>query len=267
MAFGIRVHYILRGMRIEAAVLLLVATYSIPAVNAETEIVSRIPPSVDEYSRAIRTDSTADVERLYRMGLGVADDLMSKAGSKSIGPYTETLVVLETLSDADFEATQRKMEGFFVFRELAEGVIVNPEFFERLSRERGDRVSLDFFKTLRETSDSESVGFPAYIRQTTDFSGCTRFGSLELVRCYRLLTAFRGRHPDRYADRMGELVGDLEREFTDAINSCGDKEGVEKEFRAFLGEFPTSTIAPRVHERLDSLEKGTLEMTFGVSPY
>jgi hypothetical protein len=111
------------------------------------------------------------------------------------------------------------------------------------------------------------VEWPAYIRQTTDFSGCTRFGSLELVRCYRLLTRFRDRHPDRYADRIRDLVDDLEREFTDAVGSCGPKDGVEKEFRAFLAEFPTAAIAPKVRERLDGLEKGSLPMTFGISPY
>src|SRR5436853_6098489 len=119
-------------MRIEAALLALLAAFSAPA---QAEVLSRIPSSVEEYSRAIRTDSTRDVEELYRMGLRGAEDLMSVAGSESIGQYTETLVVLETLSEADYAATQRKMEGFVVFREEAEGVIVDPEFFEKLSRD------------------------------------------------------------------------------------------------------------------------------------
>jgi hypothetical protein len=121
-------------------------------------------------------------------------------------------------------------------------------------------VSLDFFDAFRETRDSVSAAWPAYIEQTTDFSGCTRFGSLELVRCYRLLTRFRTLHPQRYRDRIEDLLSPIEEEFTDGKCACGGVEDMEKEFRAFLREFPKSSIAPRVRERLHDLEAGTPKM-------
>jgi hypothetical protein len=140
-------------MRIEGAVLTLVLAHLASASPARAAVVSRIPSSVEEYARAIRADSTRDVEKLYRMGLGAAEDLMSEAGVESVGQYQERIVVLEALSDADYQATQGKMEGFIAFREEAVGVPVDPAFFAKLSRERGDAVSLDFFETLRGTMD------------------------------------------------------------------------------------------------------------------
>jgi hypothetical protein len=74
------------------------------------------------------------------------------------------------------------------------------------------------------------------------------------------LTRFRKLYPERYGDRIDELLQPLEYEFTNGVCACGVVEDMEKEFRAFLREFPKASIAPKVQERLHDLETGALKM-------
>jgi hypothetical protein len=229
------------------------------ACSAAAEPIPRIlvPASVEIYGQAIRTDSTADVERLYRLGLRAADDLLSTLISGSSG------YVLEGLSDEDYAATTERMKGFDLNRDEVVFVNAEPEFFANLARERKDKVSLDFFET---TGQIGGEGSPTYLEQVTDYSACVRFGSLELVRCYRLLTRFRSLYPERYADRIATLLEPLEGELTDGNCACMERQDVEKELQAFLDEFPKSSIAVKVRDRLAAIRKGTVTMRYHCSP-
>lgn len=170
---------------------------------------------------------------------------------------------MEGLSDEDYAATTEKMKGFDVNRDEVVFVTANPEFFANLARERKDKVSIDFFETVRQIGGEES---PDYLEQVTDYSACVRFGSLELVRCYRLLIRFRSLYPDRYADRVSAFLEPLEGELTDGNCACGELGDVEKELQSFLDEFPKSSIATKVRDRLAALRKGTVTMRYHCSP-
>jgi hypothetical protein len=253
-------------MRLAAFTITALLASTAPAF-AQTGGETRIPASVETYAHAIRTNPTHDIEKLYRLGLRAADDLMADGSVDSIGQHQITNDVLEDLTEKQFDTVLNMMKGFLITREMVVFAIPDPRYFAKLARERRDEVSLDFFETMRSTCDSESVEWPAYLRQTNDYGGCTRFGSLELVRCFRLFTEYQRRHPGRYEDRIRDELGKLEEEFTTSPASCGDKNGVEREFRAFLREFPHASFAPQVQARLRALEDGSLEMIYGVSPY
>jgi hypothetical protein len=232
-------------MRIEGALALVLVCVATPARGQEPKRVE-IPASVGVYSRAIRSDTTRDVEKLYRLGLRAAEDLA--------GPDSD---VLEELNSADYDATTEMMRGFGLTRDEVVVVSVDVEYFSRLSRDRGDQVSLEFFETVGQV---EPWSWPTYMERQTDYGGCIKFGSLELVRCYRVLTKFQAMHPGRYRDRIESMLDPLVEEFTEGKCACGSVADMAKEFRAFLLDFPKSPIAPMVRERLHAIEAGTLKM-------
>ena len=239
-------------MRIGLLIALLLGIGSAPGAAAGTP---PIPAAVDEYARAARADTIREVEGLYRLGLRAAEDL--------VGPGSD---ILEELSDSDFVLVQEKMRWFAVTRDEVVFVEADSDSFAELARRCRDTVSRDFFETAKQVTYDGYAAWPAYVEQVTDYSGCTKFGSLELVRCYRLLTRFRTLHPNRYRDRIDRLLEPLEEDLTSGDCPCGVREDVVYELRAFLSEFPKAPIAPSIRERLTQIETGKLSIRDHCSP-
>jgi hypothetical protein len=211
-----------------------------------------IPSSVDLYANAVRAAIPLPVDSIYHLGLIAAQNLVDDL--PLVGSWGS---ILEGLSDDDYAKVQAKMVGFTLNREEAVFADPDPLYFIKLSRSRGDSTSADFFEACRQTSS----GF-SYIEQQTDYSGCIKFGSLELVRSYGLWARFRRAHPDRYSDRVEHFLSDTEETLTQGTCACEGKEEALREFRAFEKEFPKASIAPRVVERIKALEAGTSNIRF-----
>jgi hypothetical protein len=219
--------------------------------DGEFGAAAMIPSSVGRYANAVRATTPLPVDSIYYLGLTAARNLVDDT---PLGPWGS---ILEGLSDADYAKVQADMVGFNLNREEVVFAEPDPLYFIRLSSQRGDSTSAAFFEACRQTSP-----WPSYIEQQTDYSGCVKFGSLELVRSYRLWARFRRSHPRRYEDRVEHFLTDVEETLTRGTCACGGKEETLREFRAFVGEFPSTPIAPQVRERIKALETGTSDIRY-----
>ena len=162
--------------------------------------------------------------------------------------------VLESLSDQEFTRLERELPGALINREEIVFVAPDPAYFGRLAAARGDAADRGFFGALKATYP-EGV-WPVYVEQQTDYSGCTRFGSMSLVETYRAWMEFQRKYPARYvapAKKEAEAVLDA---LTQSTCACGDMAGVEHEFQQFVRVSPLSPARREVERRLDSARAG-----------
>jgi hypothetical protein len=201
----------------------------------------------------LRSSDSAPIESLYAAGMRAADSLMLNSPSSDLSP-------LESLDDSSYASLQHQMQGFVVWRGEGTAAPPDPSFFLALARSRGDAADTAFFHALRFTRDEG--GWPIYVQQQTDYSGCTDFGSGHLVSSYAVWKDFLSRHPGRYARWGRECLGEVEEELVSSTCACGDPESVRKELQAFLLKFPAAEIAAQVRSRLQQIESGRSSMRF-----
>jgi hypothetical protein len=161
--------------------------------------------------------------------------------------------VLEDLTDVQFTRLQQ-LPGAIVNRDEVLLVEPNPDYFTRLATARGDRADRAFASALKATYP-ESV-WPVYSEQQTDIGGCTRFGSLDLVKIYRGWSDFQRRFPGRYVARADKEIDAVTERFTQSTCACGDLLAVERELQEFLRAFPLSSAAGTIERRLQALRTG-----------
>lgn len=164
---------------------------------------------------------------------------------------------LEQLSDADFTRLQQ-LPGAIVNRDEVLLVEPNPDYFTKLATARGDSADRAFASALTATYP-ESV-WPVYSEQQTDVSGCTRFGSLDLVKIYRSWSGFQRRFPGRYVARAHKEIDAVTERLTHSTCACGDLRSVERELQQFLREFPMSSAESTIERRLQALRTGRSNM-------
>lgn len=168
--------------------------------------------------------------------------------------------VLESLSDAELVRLQRELPGARVARDEFVLFAPNIAYFTRLAATRGHVADRDFFAALGVTYPRS--GWPVYVDQQTDSSGCTRFGSMTLVDTYGIWIEFRRQHPDHYvSDARAETERVLD-ELTSLTCVCGGADGVEAELRQFRARFPMSPARSTVDARLESLRTGRSNLRF-----
>jgi hypothetical protein len=159
--------------------------------------------------------------------------------------------VLESLPDEEFQRLRRELTGAIINREEVVFVEPDPGYFTRLAATRGDSGDRAFFSALKATYP-ESV-WPVYVDQQTDYSGCTRFGSMSLVETYRAWLDFQFTFPGRYAAGAKKESDAVIEHLTTSTCACGDLASVEEELQQFLRSFPTSSARARVDQRLQTL--------------
>lgn len=159
--------------------------------------------------------------------------------------------VLESLSEADFGALRRSLPGVVIERE--EVVLVEPDtgYFARLARAKGTDADRAFFTVLKATYP-ESV-WPVYLQQQTDYSGCTRFGSMSLVDTYRAWSEFRTKHPDRYVSQANAEADRVVKELATSTCACGNADGIVQELEQFQARFAQSPVRSEIDTRLKAL--------------
>lgn len=210
-----------------------------------------VPEEVNIYARELKIISNdaragVGVEGLLRLGEKAADALVQPP------PPGET-TVLERLNEEEFQVVVLKMKGFIVNRQETVFVEPDPAFFIALANRAGDQASVEFFEAYRKTKPN---GWPAYIEQQTDYSGCIRYGTLSLVDTYKVWDTYREKYPTRYPQEVTKFVRDIEDDLTEGTCACDDKEAVLREFAAFGRAFPRAKISVRLREKFDQIRQG-----------
>jgi hypothetical protein len=213
---------------------------------------SLIPEEVEKYVReldAINRNPNANegVEGLLQLG-------RKASGALFLRIKEGTSDVLEDLSEEDFQKVSRKMKGFMVNREETLNVDPIPDFFLALAKRSSDQASVDFFEAYSKTKPGG--GWAVYTEQQTDYGGCIRFGSRNLVNTYELWDAYKNKYPTRYTDEVRNIIHDVEFSLEDATCACGDKKSAILEFETFIRAFPNSKSSTRLRERINQITQG-----------
>jgi hypothetical protein len=222
---------------------------AVGAVALSAQLSKTDQAAIEAYQAAVRAAETTKTSRVIETAFAAVtvlhDALMQKRNGTS---------VLESLSEPDFRGLGRLLPGAIIGRE--EIVFVKPDldYFVILASARGDRVDRAFFTALKATRPNSI--WPVYSERQTDYSGCTRYGSLSLVETYRTWSDFQRRSPDRYAAGVKAELEAVTHELTSATCACGDAASVELELQRFLKDFPASAIRPQVDERLRAVRAG-----------
>jgi hypothetical protein len=215
-------------------------------------------------ARGLAQLSTSDQAAVdgYRSAIRLAESGRSSRGIETafsaLVPMREALMqvrngqhVLESLPDEEFQRLGRDLPGAIVNREEVVFVEPDPDYFTKLAAARGDGADRAFFSALKATYP-ESV-WPVYVEQQTDYSGCTRFGSMTLVETYRAWFDFQRKFPGRYAAGAKKETDAVVEHLTTSTCACGDSASVEREFQRFLRRFPISSARAKVGQRLQAL--------------
>jgi hypothetical protein len=166
--------------------------------------------------------------------------------------------VLAYLSDEEYQRLQHDLVGAIVFRGESEFVVPDPDYFIKLAAVHGEESDRAFWAAFKATYPQ--AAWPVYIEQQTDYSGCTRFGSMSLVGTYGLWTDFGRRYPGRYGKVVNEQLEAVLQQLTASTCACGDLRDVEKELRGFVREFRKSPGLQEIERRLDELRSGKLNI-------
>lgn len=240
-------------MRDRARMAVLLVAVAAIAAAARGDQRAAIPRAVESYARVLEAITGGalrqpTLESLLGVGRLAAVMLAGEKG------------VLEDLGDADYQTVVQQMTGFRVSRDPIVYVEPDPDFFLNLSKTHGTAHDLAFFQRYKQTIP-DGV-WDVYIQQTTDESGCVRFGSLTLVEAYTRWTAFRQQFPKHYITEVAQFIGDIEDTLLEETCACEGPESVLEELSAFVKAFPDATVTLRVRERLAQVQQGTSDFQF-----
>jgi hypothetical protein len=174
----------------------------------------------------------------------------------------ELQAVLPDLSEAQYQEVQRQMKGFIVVREAI--IVVRPsvDYFKSLALKSGTNADRAFFDVYQRTEPDGNGPFPAYIKQQTDESGCTRFDGKLMVDLYRGWLTFRTTYPDAYASEAQGEIDSLEAELLSGICTCDNAQKTAAGLQAFVKAFPDLPITPKIKTRIAQIRSGKSSFRF-----
>ena len=231
------------------ALILATAFVGFLAVRGLAQLSTADQLAVDAYRSAIRAAqsgrSSRRIETAFVALVSTRDVLMQVRNGQS---------VLEALPDEDFQRLRRELVGAVVNRDEVVFVKPDPDYFIRLAAARGDRADRAFFSALKATYPGGV--WPVYVDQQTDYSGCTRFGSMTLVGSYRRWLDFQREFPGRYAASASKEIDAVSEHLVTSTCACGDLASADSEFQGFLQAFPASPARASIEQRLNALRAG-----------
>lgn len=244
------------------AVFFLLAIFSLnsfcktPAAKQKTKM-DPLPPEAVQYLKALeafnKTEGRRSMEPLYESAYVAAHALTIGFGDKD-WDYIERNVSDEiTLAEVQKQVPGIEIDWW------SESHSANPdmEYFLALAEKKGLEADTAFFSILKEQFDGNWAN---YIKATWDLGGCTKYGSLILTSNYTRWADFRNQYPQSYIERSSEIMRNIEFEFTRGINSCGDKDDVLREFRAFVKTIDDPDLEIALLKRMGEIENGTSDM-------
>ena len=230
----------------ERALILITVFVGFLTASGLAQLSTTDQSAVDAYRSAIRAAesgrSSRGVETAFFALVSTRDALMRVRNGQS---------VLEGLPEEDFQRLRRDLVGAIVNREEVVFVKPDPDYFTRLAAARGDRADRAFFSALKATYPGGV--WPVYVDQQTDYSGCTRFGSMTLVGTYRRWLDFQREFPALYAASTSTEVDAVLEQLVTSTCACSDLASADNEFQRFLQAFPASPARGSIEQRLNAL--------------
>src|SRR2546428_4202228 len=195
--------------------IITIALVGLEATRGLAQLSTSDQAAVDAYRSAIRLAesgrSSRGIEAAFSALVSMREALMQIRNSQD---------VLESLPAEEFQRLGRDLPGAIVNREEVVFVEPDPGYFATLAAARGDGADRAFFSALKATYP-ESV-WPVYVEQQTDYSGCTRFGSMTLVETYRAWIDFQRKFPGRYAAGVKKEIDVVIEHLTTSTCACSD---------------------------------------------
>jgi hypothetical protein len=205
-------------------------------------VLVAIPAELDDYLTALRhAEHGASIERAF---------------DAAVAARTPLEKVLEKLSDEDFRRVAAT-RGLVIGRDEIIVVEPDPQFFLEMARKHGRAPDVAFFKEYARTHP----GWPSYIEQITDYSGCTRYGAGELVARYAGWMAFQ-RAYRAYTKHVRAELDEIEDIVAQDTCACGDRDETLRELQEFATRFPRTSSRLNLRDRIRAIERGESVMRF-----
>jgi hypothetical protein len=230
---------------------LAIATSNSIALAQPTKPAVEIPPEVASYASAL--------DSLQKSGGKQPIEPVFEAGMQA-GPSIQA--ILPELSDSQFQQVQHQMQGFVIARYATTFVRPSVGYFKNLSRKIGTKADRAFFDIYERTEPDTNGAFPAYIRQQTDESGCTRFDGKMLTDLYRGWLTFRTTYPDDYAPEAQGEIDSIETELLSGICSCENAQKTAAGLQTFVTAFPDLPITPKIKTRITQIHANKSSFRF-----
>jgi hypothetical protein len=196
------------------------------------------------------------VESLFTLALAAAKELTLPPD-----PNEHGLSPVEAMDDSAAEHAQRILPGLIIIRsDEGNGAAPNDSFFLQLAHRRGTPSDTAFFH-LRNT-----YGTYSWTQMVTDYSGCTRFGSGDLVRAWKGWSGYRRRYPTHYSLTVRETLEEIESELLQGDCVCGGKEDLVRELQLFVDGLPRDTLVSRVRSRMEAVRRGDVRIRYNCEP-
>ena len=234
--------------------IVVIAMVSVYTSNAQT--IFDIPKEITNYERSMKEviNSTASVS--LENTLNILDVLISREGDA----YTLSwLKMLQSFDAITFENIKTLLIGFWVNRDEIIFTEPNPAFFAKLAREKGTDVDRAFFNNLQKTYP-DGV-FPVYIKQYSDWGGCTVFDGETISEIYGIWVKFQKDYPDRYQIRVRGQLKKIEDNIMGSC-ICGEENAYWNELQYFVKKYPDSPITKNVSSRVEKTDKNASYIRF-----
>ena len=205
--------------------------------------------ALEDWQRLAANSSTRmSLETVLEKGQDVVPELLEK---------------MDKMDDAQFDAVQKRMKGYIVNRDELLVVSPDPAFYLEQARAHGTPADIAFFEAMGKTLNGY---WPMTMEQMTDFTGCIRYGSGDLVKLYGLWQDFKRLYPGAYKEALADpnllLLSDVEDQLINGLSACDSPENVRGEYEAFLQAYPQSPLVDGVRQRLHELLENDAGMVF-----
>lgn len=235
--------------RATAARLVVTAILLLLSGNVGSAIAA--PATVDEYLDALaavqNSRSRQSLQPLYELAINCAPGVQA---------------ALPSLSDSDYAALKKRLQGFLLNRDEVAYARPSADFFKALAKSKGTKADVAFFDIYAATEPDRNNIFPAYIRQQTDDTGCTIFSGPLLTGLYRKWLDFRTTYPDAYTTEAQGELDSMDVELRAGTCACDSQKEVSEGLAAFVKAFPDLPVTPKIRERIERIKDGKSQIRF-----
>lgn len=168
-----------------------------------------------------------------------------------------------SLSAESLKIIGQQMHGYLL--QTNHGLVVSPDpvYFAAQAKIHGLPADVAFITLMRQTLNGY---WPVTMEQISGMSGCTRFGSRELVRLYGAWKSFQNAYPTAYQSLLKNpnlpLVSDIENQLLNSHSACDGPASVQDELQSFIAGYPNSDLTPKLKKRLGSFRRKSAGMVF-----
>lgn len=239
-----------------------------PSKPAEQKTPTTLPPSKPQPAMP---EGMASINRLTGEYMALLLQWRQSSKKESLEPVLNkgqeaAVAILKAADDLDektFDALGSQMPGYLLIRNDILVVAPNPEFFQSIAKQKGRPVDIAFFDLMKQTLNGY---WPSTMEQLDHLSGCSRFGTGELVRLYGGWKSFIRQYPGAYQKALQDpnmlLLHDIEDQLRNSDAACEGPESVTKEFEQFVQTYPKSELTPQLKKRIEALKQGSADMSF-----